>query len=103
MKVIKSAEFEDTIKDGVTLVDFFADWCGPCKMLAPVLEDVSLQYPDIKFVKVNVDENMDLAERFGIMSIPTVYLFKDGEVIAKTGGYQDLTGICRFIDDALKV
>ena len=55
MKVIKSAEFEDTIKDGVTLVDFFADWCGPCKMLAPVLEDVSLQNPDIKFVKVNVD------------------------------------------------
>lgn len=102
MKVIKSAEFEDTIKDGITLVDFFADWCGPCKMLAPVLEDVSLQYPDIKFVKVNVDENMDLAERFGIMSIPTVYLFKDGEVIAKTGGYQDPTGICRFIDDALK-
>ncbi len=102
MKVIKSAEFEDTIKDGITLVDFFADWCGPCKMLAPVLEDVSLQYPDIKFVKVNVDEKMDLAERFGIMSIPTVYLFKDGEVIAKTGGYQDLTGICRFIDDALK-
>ena len=102
MKVIKSAEFEDTIKDGVTLVDFFADWCGPCKMLAPVLEDVSLQNPDIKFVKVNVDENMDLAERFGIMSIPTVYLFKDGEVIAKTGGYQDSTGICRFSDDALK-
>jgi thioredoxin 1 len=102
MKVIKSAEFEDTIKSGVTLVDFFADWCGPCKMLAPVLEDVSLQYPDIEFVKVNVDENMDLAERFGIMSIPTVYLFKDGEVIGKTGGYQDPTGICRFIDDSLK-
>ena len=102
MKIIKSAEFEDTIREGVTFVDFYADWCGPCKMLAPVLEDVSLQYPDIEFVKVNVDENMDLAERFGIMSIPTVYIFKDGEVIGKTGGYQDATGICRFIDDSLK-
>ena len=87
MKVIKSAEFEDTIKDGITLVDFFADWCGPCKMLAPVLEDVSLQYPDIKFVKVNVDDDSELAQRYGVMGIPTLVLIKNGEVAAQKTGY----------------
>ena len=102
MKIINAAEFEETIKNGVTLVDFFADWCGPCKMLAPVLEEVSALYPDVEFVKVNVDDNMDLAERYGIMSIPTVYMFKDNEVLAKTGGYQDQNGVKKFIDDALK-
>ena len=78
MKIINAEEFNETIKSGLTLVDFFAEWCGPCKMLGPVLEEVSKDYPDINFVKVNVDENMDLAGQFGIMSIPTVYIFIDG-------------------------
>ena len=102
MKIIKSAEFDATIANGTTLVDFFGDWCGPCKMLGPVLEEVSAKYPDIEFVKVNIDDNMDLADRFGIMSIPTVYIFRDGALIGKTGGYQDATGICRFIDETVK-
>ena len=54
MKIINAEEFNETIKSGLTLVDFFADWCGPCKMLAPVLEEVSKEYPEINFVKVNV-------------------------------------------------
>ena len=78
MKVINTAEFEELIKEGISFVDFFADWCGPCKMLGPVLEEVSAEYPDIEFAKVNVDENMDLAEKYGIMSIPQIFMFKDG-------------------------
>ena len=101
MKIVNTNEFNETIKSGLTLVDFFADWCGPCKMLAPVLEEVSKDYPDINFVKVNVDENMELAGQFGIMSIPTVYMFKDGEVLANMLGYRDVNGVKAFIDEAV--
>ena len=101
MKVINAAEFEQLIGKGTSFVDFFADWCGPCKMLGPVLEEVSAEYPDIEFAKVNVDENMDLAEKFGIMSIPQVFMFKDGEVIGKFGGYRDIGGVRAFIDQTI--
>ncbi len=102
MKIINTEEFNELIKSGTVLVDFFADWCGPCKMLGPVLEEVSGEYPDIEFVKVNVDDNMDLAESYGIMSIPAVYLFKDGAVIAKMSGYRDKAGVKAFIEEPLK-
>ena len=102
MKIINTEEFNEITKNGTTLVDFFADWCGPCKMLGPVLEKVSEQYNDIEFVKVNVDENMDLAQQYGIMSIPTVYLFKDGEVVNKMQGYVPEDGVKAFIDENTK-
>lgn len=102
MKIINTEEFNELIMSGTVLVDFFADWCGPCKMLGPVLEEVSEEYPDIEFVKVNVDENMDLAESLGIMTIPAVFLFKDGAVIAKMNGYRDKGGVKAFIGDSLQ-
>ena len=102
MKNIDAAEFKETIKTGTTLVDFFAEWCGPCKMLGPVLEELDSEYPDVKFVKVNVDENMDLAGEYGIMSIPQVYIFKDGEVAGKMSGYRDAGGVRAFIDETVK-
>ena len=102
MKIINKDEFNETVKEGLTLVDFFADWCGPCKMLGPVLEQVDEEYPDVTFVKVNVDDNMELAEKYGIMSIPAVFLLKDGEVLNKMIGYADITGVRRFIDDSLQ-
>lgn len=102
MKIINAEEFAEKIQKGTTLVDFFADWCGPCKMLGPVLEQADGLYPDIDFVKVNIDDNMDLAEKYGIMSIPQVFIFKDGEVIGKAGGYQDIDGVRHFIDDTVK-
>ena len=90
--------YEDEVMkaEGTVLVDFYADWCGPCKMLGPVIEELSNEYTDIKFAKVNVDDNMDLAEKFSIMSIPQVYMFKDGEVIGKFGGYRDKGGVKAF-------
>ena len=102
MKIIDTAEFRETIKNGTTLVDFFAEWCGPCKMLGPVIEELDSEYPDLEFVKVNVDENMDLAGEYGIMSIPQVYIFKDGEVIGKMSGYRDAGGVRAFIDETVK-
>ena len=102
MKIINTEEYNELIKNGTVLVDFFAEWCGPCKMLGPVLEEVSEEFPDIEFVKVNVDENMDLAEKLGIMSIPTVYLFQDGIPVARMNGYRDKGGVKAFIEDSLK-
>ena len=70
----------------VVLLDFYADWCGPCRMLSPVIEEIAAENPDIKVGKVNVDENMDLANRFKVVSIPLLVVMKDGEVVNKSLG-----------------
>ena len=101
MKIVNETEFDETIKTGVTLVDFYADWCGPCKMLAPILEELDNEYPDISFIKVNCDDEIKLAERYGIMSIPAVFMFKDGNIIGNTGGYRGKDEMNNFIKNSL--
>ena len=91
MKVINKAEFEQITKEGVVLVDFFATWCGPCKMLAPVLE----------IVKVDVDQEGDLAMKFGIMSVPTMIVFKNGEAVKQISGYQPKTQLANILNQLL--
>ena len=71
---------------GTVLVDFWATWCGPCWMLAPILEELSGQHPELKIVKVDVDENRDLALQYGIESIPTLLVFKGGQVVNRAAG-----------------
>lgn len=89
MKVINEAEFNEITKQGVVLVDFFATWCGPCKMLAPVLEKVAeTMQGKAEIVKVDVDQENALAMKFGIMSVPTMIIFKDGEAVRQISGYQ---------------
>lgn len=99
MEIINNDVFEETIKEGVTLVDFFATWCGPCKMLGPVLEELSTEMTDVKFVKVDVDDNPELAEKFGIMSIPSVFLFKNGEVAGSFLGLRSKENVKAFIEE----
>lgn len=80
--------YEAVRAPGVTaLVDFYADWCGPCKMLAPLIEELAGELTDVKVGKVNVDENQDLAAEFGVMSIPTVVALRDGKEVQRTVGF----------------
>ncbi|WP_411161866.1 thioredoxin [Faecalitalea cylindroides] len=88
MKVINSNEFNELMKEKAVLVDFFATWCGPCKMLGPVLESVAEKMQGkVTIVKVDVDQSPDLAAKFGIMSVPTMIMFKEGQQVDAFAGY----------------
>ena len=86
--VITSANFEEEVirSDKPVLVDFWATWCGPCRMLAPVIEEISEERNDIKVCKIDVDEEPGLAAEYGIQSIPTLIVFKDGKPVKKSIG-----------------
>jgi thioredoxin 1 len=99
---IKEQNYDEIVREGIVLVDFYADWCGPCKMLAPALEALSNEREDIKIVKVNVDEQEDLARRFGVMSIPTLFLYKDNNILSKKMGFQTLDMLNEWISDSIK-
>jgi thioredoxin 1 len=79
---VTQGDFEDVVlkAPGKVLVDFWAEWCGPCRMIGPVLEEMAGDYPDVAFVKLNVDEAPEVAQRFNVMNIPTVLAFEGGEV-----------------------
>ncbi len=97
--ILNNNNFDETIKNGVVLVDFWATWCGPCKMLAPNVEEIAKEYEGRAVVgKVDVDENPDLAERFGIMSIPALFVFVNGEVEEKLIGYRLKMQIAEVLD-----
>lgn len=88
MKIVESNEFKSEIESGITVVDFFATWCGPCKMLAPVLEGLSGEMEGkAKFIKVDIDQSLELASEFQISSVPTMVIFKDGKKIEQLVGF----------------
>lgn len=87
MKNLNKETFDNEIKTGTVLVDFFAEWCGPCKILSPILNEVENERADVAVCKVNIEEDMELAQQFRVMSIPTMIVFKDGKESARIVGY----------------
>ena len=80
--------FKETTAKGVVLIDFWAPWCGPCRMLSPVIDELEQEISEVTFAKVNVDENPELAQEFGVMSIPAVFILKDGKKVDEFVGVQ---------------
>jgi len=101
MKILTNDNFEHEIGEhaGIAVVDFYADWCGPCKVMAPVLEEVSKKMHEIKFAKVNIDDQQEIAEEYDVMSIPTFIIFKDGK---EAGRFLGARGKSDFIDEIKK-
>lgn len=95
-------KFDDTIKFGTVLVDFFAEWCGPCKMLAPLIDELADEYAGkVKICKVDTDKNNALASRFNIRGIPTVIIFKDGEIQETLTGFRSKEEYRRILNSFL--
>ena len=101
---LNEANFENEVEknNGLVLVDFWASWCGPCKMLSPIVDEIAEECENVKVCKVNVDEEQALAAKFGIMSIPTLILFKNGNIINKVIGVQPKTALLEMIENANK-
>ena len=92
--------FDEEIKSGIVVVDFFATWCGPCKMLSPVMDEVESEITDVKFLKIDVDKEVELAIRFSVMSIPTIIVFKDGKIMSQHVGFMTKDEIIEMINSA---
>ena len=100
MSVIKLSKenFSEIIGgDKKVLIDFYADWCGPCRMVSPIIDEIAEENPEIRVCKVNVDENPDLAGEFGVMSIPTLVVMEKGEIKAKSMGAKPKTQILAML------
>ena len=90
---LKNKDFDTAIQSGIALVDFYADWCGPCKMMSPIVDEIADERKDITVAKVNVDESSELAARFGVVSIPTLIIFEDGKEAGRIIGFKPKAAI----------
>ncbi|NMB83998.1 thioredoxin [Candidatus Roizmanbacteria bacterium] len=102
---ISQNDFQKEVVDhkGIVFVDFYAEWCGPCKMTGPIIDELATEMQTIKFVKVNVDENSDLASQYSIFSIPTVIIFKDGKPVNQFVGAMGKEGFKQEISKATSI
>lgn len=87
MEILNDTNFDEAIASGITVIDFFANWCGPCKMLSPILEETATDLPEVKFYKVDVDASNALASRYQVASIPNLIIFKDGKAVDQIVGF----------------
>ncbi len=102
VKAISESEFDEAVKEGLSVVDFSATWCGPCQMLKPVLEDASGEFDGkVKFFAVDVDEAEDLSRKLGVMAVPSIFVFKDGAQVAMTTGFQPKDALVSWVNGAI--
>jgi len=99
---ITDANFKEATSTGVTLTDFWAAWCGPCRMQSPIVEQLSDERSDVKFLKMDVDANQETAQEMGIMAIPTLLVKKDGEIVERITGYTPAGELNRILDEYTK-
>lgn len=92
-----ASDFQEKVAKGLVLLDFYADWCAPCRMVGPVLEKIDEENEDITVVKVNVDENQPLAQTFGVQGIPALYVLKDGKTIAQRAGFMPKEALVSWV------
>jgi thioredoxin 1 len=102
-EILNTENFDSTVSEGVTFVDFFAEWCGPCKMVAPAIDEMSNEITDAKVVKVDVDQSPELAAKYGVRSIPTFHVFKDGEVVESIAGAKPKAMLVEMVSRALSL
>lgn len=99
---VEKGKFQEQVlsQKGLVLVDFYAEWCGPCKMTSPIIESLSEEEKDMRFVKVDVDQDQDLASQYSVFSIPTFMIFKDGKVVSQFVGAMGKEGFVEEIHKA---
>ena len=98
---LNEKNFDNEVKkyDGKVLVDFYADWCGPCQMLGPIVEEIAKEAKDFKVARINVDDNEDIAREYGVMSIPCVIAYKDGKELNRSIGLVDKDTLLKLLED----
>lgn len=102
INIVGKENLESEVKAGVSIVDFYADWCGPCKMLSPVLEELAEELSGkAKVIKVNVDQNQELAAEYKVQGVPTIVVMKDGEVVERAVGFQPKAGLINLVNKNL--
>ena len=100
IRKLSSSDFKSTIEEGVTLVDFFAEWCAPCRMLVPILEEMAQEMKDkLKLCKVDIDQAQDVISELQVTSVPTLILFKEGKEVNRTVGLKDADALKEFVSD----
>ncbi|MFH1537167.1 MAG: thioredoxin [Patescibacteria group bacterium] len=96
---LNEKNFEEEALKGLALVDFWAPWCGPCQMMGPVIEELASEYKEAKIVKLNIDENGTLAEKYEVLSIPTLLIFKDGKIVKTFNGVTAKEELIKSLDE----